>query len=446
MPDTHPLHPAHPPEQDPIRWSIALTLAFAALVFWHLGIPSKIYFDEVHYVPAARRLLALLPANPEHPLVGKEAIAAAIALLGDHPLVWRLPSAIMGTLGFFAFSRALWFASGRRFATLAGGVLLLTDFSWFVESRIAMLDMVMSGFGMIALWQVAAVARLSGRLSGTEKLAITRARLALAGICLGLAMGAKWSILPVWALLGVGFVVLRVRASGKHCLEATDAAPIRGITLIEGLFWLGTLPFLTYWLSFLPFLFYHQSALRPLDIIAWQREMVKLQASVTRPHPYQSVWWQWMLNWRAIWYLYERVDGGLRGILLVGNPFTMLAGLPAWGWCLWVGLRRQRGEALALALLYAFSLGLWAVNGKPVQFYYHYLLPAAFLMGCLALALDALWRHPGRWRWAGPDTLATGALWLAVGLFAGFFPIISAMQLGNNWNSFEAWMWLRGWR
>ncbi len=427
-------------EQDPLGWCIGITLAFAALVWWRLGIPSKIYFDEVHYVTAARKLLQLIPANVEHPLVGKEMIAGAIALLGDSPMVWRIPSALLGTIGFYAFARAMWFASGRVFATQAASVLLFTDFSWFVQSRIAMLDMVMAGFGMIGLWQVAAAVRQSGpgAFGGTERIGLIRARLALAGICFGLAMGAKWSVVPAVALVGVGFVVVRVRAAGKH---ATDAAPLRGIALMEGMFWLGSVPLAVYLLTFLPILFYHKGAVGPQAIFAWHRDMLRLQASVVRPHPYQSVWWQWMVNWRAIWYLYEVVDGGQRGILLVGNPFSMLAGLPAFGWCVWAGLKRARTDALALALFYGLSLGLWAVDGKPIQFYYHYLLPGAFLMGCLALALDALTRAQGRWRWAG-----SGGLVLAVALFGIFFPIIAALNLGHDDTSYEVWMWLRSWR
>ena len=38
-----------------------------------------------------------------------------------------------------------------------------------------------------------------------------------------------------------------------------------------------------------------------------------------------------------------------------------------------------------------FSLGLWIVSGKPVQFYYHYLLPGTFLIAGLAtLSLPGL--------------------------------------------------------
>lgn len=36
--------------RDPLWWQVGLAGLFAVLVFWHLGTPSKIYFDEVHYV------------------------------------------------------------------------------------------------------------------------------------------------------------------------------------------------------------------------------------------------------------------------------------------------------------------------------------------------------------------------------------------------------------
>ena len=45
-------------QRDPLGWTIALALAFLALCWHRLGIPSRIYFDEVHYVPAARKLLS----------------------------------------------------------------------------------------------------------------------------------------------------------------------------------------------------------------------------------------------------------------------------------------------------------------------------------------------------------------------------------------------------
>ena len=172
--------------------------------------------------------------------------------------------------------------------------------------------------------------------------------------------------------------------------------------------------------------------------------MVQLQDSVLTRHPYQSVWYQWLVNWRAIWYLYENVDGAWRGIVLIGNPITMLAGLPALLWCLWVSLPHKsqpRWDALAAAGLYGVSLGLWVISGKPVQFYYHYLLPGTFLMAALALALDALWRRRDARRWMAPVVLV-----LAVGMFGYFYPIISGAPLHHGQASFAQWMWLKSWR
>jgi dolichyl-phosphate-mannose--protein O-mannosyl transferase len=92
-------------------------------------------------------------------------------------------------------------------------------------------------------------------------------------------------------------------------------------------------------------------------------------------------------------------------------------------------------------VLYAATLGLWIVGNKPVQFYYHYLLPGTFLMAALALAVDALWQSGQRWR-----REAVGILLLSLAVFGWFWPILSAQPLHRGTASFEDWMWLGSWR
>lgn len=420
-------------QRDPLAWCVVIALAFLALAWHRLGIPSAIYFDEVHYVPAARKLLAMEGVNSEHPMLGKEIIAASIWLLGDKPLAWRIPSLLFGAFGLFAFGRMIWWASGRRFATLAGMGLLFTSFAWFIQSRIAMLDMVMAALAMVALWQLAIAVRLPAPRA--------RWRLAAAGLLFGLSLGTKWSVAPIAMLPGLVFLAYRLRDHGRRFLVQHGTRPIHGISLWEAAVWLGGVPLVVYWLTYLPTFFYPNNPVQPLSPIAWHRYMLELQDSVKKLHPYRSIWPDWVVNWRAVWYLYEPVDGAQRGILLIGNPFTMLAGLPALVWCLWAGLWRRRGDALAFAALYLAALGLWLVTNKPIQFYYHYLLPGSFLMACLALALDDIWARGGKWRW-GPGL----ALALAAGMFAWFYPIISAAKLHGGRNSFVEWMWLDSWR
>ena len=420
--------PDHP--RDPLAWNVAIALGFLALLAIRLTIPSKPFFDEVHYVPAARVLMALdHPVNVEHPLLGKELIALGMRLFGDVPFGWRIMPALYGTLGLLAAMRALWFATCSRFASIAGGLLLASDFLWFVMSRIAMLDIFMASLTLIALWA------LAGAVRENET---GRRRLAVAGVALGLAVAAKWNAAPLAVLPGLAFAVVRLREAGWRGLTTYRAGPVAGIALWEAALWLGLVPLLTYALTFVPAMFYAHDPVAPTGLIALHRQMIELQEEVVKPHPYQSVWYQWVFDWRAIWFLYEPADGAQRGVLLVGNPLTMLLGLGALVWAGVHGFTEGRRDALALFVLYAVSLGMWIVADKPVQFYYHYLLPSTFLIGMVALTLDALWRR-------GRRTISLLVLLGSVALFAGFYPILSAAALVSP-QSFARWMWLDSWR
>ena len=150
------------PEQpkDPIRWCAALALAFLLACLPFLTVVTHPYFDEVHYLPAAREFLTLGTfINREHPLVGKELIALGIALFGDNPWGWRLLPTLFGTLALFAAMRALWFGTQSRFATLSYGVLVATGFHLFIHARIAMLDIFYLTFLCVAAWQFAGAIR-----------------------------------------------------------------------------------------------------------------------------------------------------------------------------------------------------------------------------------------------------------------------------------------------
>jgi len=415
---------------DPVGWSGLIALVFLALCIERLGIPSQPYFDEVHYLPAARVLLELSHVtNQEHPLLGKEIIALGITLFGDNAVGWRIFAALAGGITLFAFMRLMWFASEKRFATLAGGVLLATAFPLFVQSRIAMLDIFMVCFTMIGLWQCAAALR---------EPETGRWRLAVAGVSLGLAMASKWNALPVAMVPGILFLLYRMKSARLAFVTANRGEPIPGMTLVEASVWLGLVPLLTYALTYLPAFFYARDPLTIGSFVAYHREMLDLQEGLKTPHTYQSTWDQWVLDARAIWYLYESRDGALRGVLLVGNPLIMLAGLPASLWCLWQGVLRGYRAALGMVLLYAVSLGLWIVAAKPVQFYYHYFLPSCFLVAALALTLDAAWD-------AGKRKTVLAFMAAALALFAYFYPVLSAMALKDP-QDFLYWAWIPGWR
>ena len=419
-------------DSDPAGWCWTLSLAFLVLTAVRLTVPSTPYFDEIHYLPAARDFLAMEGyPNREHPTLGKYLIAAGIALFGDDSFGWRVFPWAAGGLALFAGMRAMWFASLSRFATIAFGVLQATGFHLFVHARIAMLDVFMVAFFAVALWQCAAAVREpeGGKV-----------RLAVAGAALGLSMASKWNVVPLAMVPGIAFLVARFQAGRQRLFASRRGLPVPGVSLIEAALLLGLLPLTVYALTFAPMAFADGSPLPERGLVGLHLDILDLQASVTTPHPYQSTWLQWVGNARAIWYLYEVADGAQRGVLLIGNPFTMLAGLAALGWCGWAAIQRQRTDCWAVLVLYAVALGLWVVAAKPIQFYYHYFLPSCFLLAALALALDALWHHGGRLRW-----LAIAALAGSLAVFAHFYPILSAAEL-DGVQAYAKWMWLDSWR
>ncbi|WP_299296318.1 phospholipid carrier-dependent glycosyltransferase [uncultured Erythrobacter sp.] len=432
---------AGPPElpRDPWLWCLLIPAIFAALASIRLTIPSAPYFDEVHYLPAAREMLAILEGrgeylNREHPLLGKQLIALGIYLFGDTPLGWRIVPLIAGTIAVCASMRALWQASQDHFATIAFGVLLATGFHLFVHARIAMLDIFMAMFLSLAAWFFAAAIR---------KPETGRWRLAIAGVALGCALGSKWNAVPLAMVPGITFFAARLSAGRRRLLTSRRGVPVPGISLLEAFVWLGIVPLLIYALTFAPGYwlsdYLRPSPLAEKGIIGLHREMLDMQASVVSPHSYQSTWQQWVLNKRGIWYLYEFTDNAQRGVLLIGNPLTMLLGLPALFWCLIWGLYRSDWAKVATVVGFGVSLGLWLIANKPVQFYYHYMMPSCFLLAALALVLGDIHRS-AQYRWVSYVVLAGSAAF-----FALFFKILTAGELEGPM-SFAKWAWLEGWR
>ena len=437
--EVEPLLPHHG-DADPWIWCLAIPLVFAALASIRLTVPSAPFFDEVHYLPAAREFLKIGDEagarylNLEHPLLGKELIALGMYLLGDNPLGWRLPSLIAGTVAVGASMRAMWHASEERFSTLAFGVLLVTGFPLFIHARLAMLDIFMVAFLALAAWQFAAAIREPER---------GRWRLALTGVALGLAMGVKWSAAFIAMAPGLTFFAARLSAGRRRLVMSQRGIPVPGISLAEAFLWLGIVPLAIYALTFVPG-YWLEAPLRPSPLsrqglIGFHENMLALQNQVLTPHAYQSAWVQWVTNTRGIWYLYEFTDNAQRGVLLIGNPLTSLVGVPALVWCLISGLYRMDWARVGVVVGYGVALGFWVIAPKPVQFFYHYMVPSCFLFAALALALSDLTRTE-RYRW-----IAWCVPLASMALFAVFFPILTAAPLEGPM-SFAQWTWIEGWR
>ena len=287
--------------------SIVRTTVFAAIIFvvahfaMLIGIttPEKFYFDEVHYVPAARQMLEpVMPQpmlNPMHPPLAKQIIAASIRQFGDVPLGWRYPAVLFGALALVAMylcGLALFAAQGPA---IAATLLAFFNQMLFVQSRIAMLDIFALTFGLFAT-----AAFLHGYRQRRPQLWF-----ALAGLASGFSIACKWSGLFVLAVCIVIVAVIRLMqswrtqfADGNACdWYRPDLWPAFKAWHFAACFLL--VPALAYLSTFVP--------LYGLSVPDISRRSAGSSATTprrrSRGHTYMSSWPSWPFLVRPVWYL-----------------------------------------------------------------------------------------------------------------------------------------------
>jgi dolichyl-phosphate-mannose-protein mannosyltransferase len=272
-----------------------LLLAFVLRAAWIDKPPGSLIFDEAYYVNASRVILGLpvaegehyagspagLDPNIEHPPLGKVLIAGSMAIFGDGPLGWRLPSIIAALIAIAAVYLIVR-AVGET-AALALGIAGFVAFDnlMLVHGRIATLDMLALAPILVGAW-----------------LAI-RERWLLAGALVGLGFLVKLSAL--YGLLAIG-ALLALRAIGRWrdergfpMVDARSAASLVVGVAVVGLvgLWLLDLRFTTF--------------TSPLDHV---RHMVEYGASLKEPVTRSGICsgatsapWQWLFNECEINYL-----------------------------------------------------------------------------------------------------------------------------------------------
>ncbi|MCH8821227.1 glycosyltransferase family 39 protein [Patescibacteria group bacterium] len=174
-------------------WFLAIIfLVNIALKTFRLGSPAQAYFDEhAYYIPAAREYLSgNFIANFEHPPLTKLFMSAGVSILGDNFWGWRIPEVLVGSLGvIFIYLLAKEMFGGRFIPTLAA-IFLTVEFSWFVNSRLANIEIYLATFSLAAAY-------FFWKFFKSESIKA----LILTGVFIGLAIATKWSGLLILAFL-----------------------------------------------------------------------------------------------------------------------------------------------------------------------------------------------------------------------------------------------------
>ena len=424
----------------PARAGAVLVILAAVLFLFRLGAPPQLNFDESHYVPAARALLALeSDTNREHPPLAKLAIAAGIAMFGDEPFGWRVMSAVAGVgLIFSVFALAYGLFRCVAAASMAAGLALVNQLV-FIQARIAMMEVFWAAFVMTGLALLVHAAQPTRTRTGVI------ATLALCGGAFGLAAASKWAALPMIGIACLSFAGVRLYETlrdNKPLLTGVvwraDHALWPGVSSLFAAGIIIGCGLIAYVAAYVPHGFLEKNAVPLSDLIAHQSFMWRQQTQTLAPHPYQSDWWSWPLMTRPMWYFYEHVEGRPAGVLFVGNPVVLWGGLLAVLGCVYAGIKDRALRPAIAAGLYLGAFLPWIIIPKSLGFFYYYFLPALML----SLCVGALYKHYREHRWAIP--IALGYCAAAALMFAFFYPIISAWPLADD-GVFHIWAWFKTW-
>jgi dolichyl-phosphate-mannose--protein O-mannosyl transferase len=371
--------PAWPRRRRLIVAVVLLTIALSATVrFAALDTFPAYVFDEYYYAHDAAALLRgdLGPRGAEswrpgaarsiaHPQLGTLAIAAGIALLGDGPWGWRVPSALAGTLLI-----ALVYPLARRLFlppvwALAATVLAASDTMLIVEARLAVLDT------FVALGSAACI-YCALRATSSPHFARWAVLCGLAG---GAAVASKWSgALAVVAALVI--LLLSARRLGRQKLLAAVAAII---ALNLGVYVAG---YAGYFLSG------HSLG----DWLHLQRYMLGFNWGVRGGVSFASRPVTWLFDVHPIWYKFFESGEGTTGLVSIGNPLLWWAAALAFV-VLGVQALVRRDLRLGLAPLLVALLYLpWLLTSR--QAYIFYMTPVVPFLAILVAS--GLYRLAGR--------------------------------------------------
>ncbi|MGG5171996.1 dolichyl-phosphate-mannose--protein mannosyltransferase [Pseudarthrobacter sp. J1738] len=503
---------------------VITTAIGGVLRFWRLEHPHSLVFDETYYVKDAYSYLqsgyernwpekandafnagnpTVILGTPEyvvHPPVGKWMIAWGMNLFGpESSFGWRFSAALTGTVSILLVA----LIAQKLFKSLAlgttAGLLTAIDGTHLVLSRTSLLDIflmfwILASFGALLLDRDDGRRRLAARLGqrATARhgnanngafggrplesvlfsgpwLGIRPWRL-VAAVCMGLAVGTKWSALFFMAAFGILMVLWD--------MGARRSAGIRG-WLSAGVIKDGIPAFLQYvpvaggvylatWTGW--FLskdaYFRQWALsNPSEQWGWipnslrslahyHIEAYNFHQGLSADHPYKASAWTWLVMGRPTSFYYQSPKLGQSGcevqscseaILPVGNPLIWWGAIIALVVLLfwWIGRRDWRAGAIMAGVGAGYLP--WFMYPERTTFFFYAIAfePFLVLAVCFVLGLllgkrtDPVWRRRS-------GVLVVGILVAAALLLSAYFyPIWTGETI--SYNDWHLRMWMPSW-
>jgi len=381
---------------------------------------NSTYFDEIYHARTAYEFKNEMPVYEwTHPPLGKSLISVGISIFGMNPFGWRIIGTLFGILMvpiLYIFTKKLF---GTTWISILSTIIFSFDFMHFTQTRIATIDVYVTFF--IMLMYLFMYKYISGDLSRIS-ICKTFIPLGLSGICMGLGIASKWT--GVYAGAGLAVIFFSALYIKYKKNEIDKKYILRSIYFCLGAFVLA--PLVIYILSYIPFM--NSNGTGFAGIIENQSDMLTYHGKtvVLSGHPFSSSWYQWLINYRPIWY-YTGTNGDLsENISAFGNPAVWISGLVAFIYCLYDAIRHKNKNAAFLVVAYLAQLLPWMLVQR-TTFIYHYFPCVPFLVLMIAHSVHRIYQNH---KIIKPCFIAFTIV--AVLLFIIFYPVISGFPVQGD--------------
>jgi dolichyl-phosphate-mannose--protein O-mannosyl transferase len=378
-------------------------------------------------------------------------MAFFIRFFGLSPFVWRFPGLIAGILMIPLLYMILKEMHFPDHMCLAGIVLLASDFMHLTTSRIGTLE----PFSILTImWMYLYMIRYYHTSFYTTPLRKQLVLLLQCGMMMGISIAVKWT--ACYSAVGLAVLLftnlirrfLEYLQAGKNLqTSGTDETSMHIRRTFIPCFLKTTaccfvffifIPAVIYWLSYLP-----DHVWRDGWSIAnvWQQNvnMYNYHINLNATHPFQSMWYEWVLDLRPVWYhISTDISGYKHSIACFSNPIVTWAGLPAILYAMYRACRHKDHSTWIITVGYLTAMVPWISLVQRCVFSYHFypssiftVMAVVYMMNDLAVSFPSIKKY---------IPLIPAA---AVILFVLFLPVTAGF--GTSLNFIHALEWFESW-
>lgn len=390
-------------------------------------------FDEIYHGRTAYEFLHDLPIYENtHPPLGKTIISLGIAAFGMTPFGWRVVPAIFGILMVPLMYLFVWKLSRKSFMAFMGTVLFCTEFMHFTLSRIATIDIIVAFFIMLMFFFM---------YTFTEKAAADRSLkeqsvyLVLCGISTALAVSTKWT--GVYAAMGIAvifiaFMVKKCVISGGIAKNISYLTRLCEVCLVSFI----VIPAVVYCLSYMQFSDVYTDKNCIEHAVSNAALMLDYHSGVKSPHPYESEWYEWLIDRRPLLDAITYTSDSRSSITVstFGNPLILICGLISFIHNIWLWRCKGCVKSGYLVIAYLSMLMPWFFIHRTV-FIYQYFVCILIIILMICVSIGHL-KHQKK--------VGNIMMYSSLVLFLMFFPVISGTEVSREYIR-QALEWLPTW-